>query len=73
MRESIQSIKRLSAYVKPYKIGFISAILLTIICMMANALQPFIMGLIITEVGNNIKDIANHVPAAAVNFPMFKK
>ncbi|WP_413536747.1 ABC transporter ATP-binding protein [Carnobacterium divergens] len=73
MRDSIQSIKRLSAYVKPYKIGFISAILLTIICMMANALQPFIMGLIITEVGNNMKDIANHVPAAAVNFPYVQK
>lgn len=69
MRNSLGSIKRIGSYIKPYKIGFIVALLLTVICMFANALQPFIMGLILTEVGHNVADIANGVAGAAINFP----
>lgn len=64
MRNSLGSIKRIGSYIKPYKIGFIVALLLTVICMFANALQPFIMGLILTEVGHNVADIANGVAGA---------
>lgn len=63
------SLRRIWQYIKPYKIGFSSAIALTIICMIVNALQPFVIGLAMTELGKNVSDMLNDVPNAGVNFP----
>ncbi|MEG0693102.1 MAG: ABC transporter ATP-binding protein, partial [Oscillospiraceae bacterium] len=68
MTGSLGAIRRLWNFIKPYKIGFILAIALTIICMLMNALQPFIIGLALTEVGNNVADILKGVPGAKINF-----
>ncbi|MER2132172.1 MAG: ABC transporter ATP-binding protein, partial [Carnobacterium inhibens] len=63
------SIRRIWQYIKPYKVGFFSAIALTIVCMIVNALQPFIIGLAMTELGKNVADMLNGTPGATVNFP----
>ncbi|MCA9765345.1 MAG: ABC transporter ATP-binding protein [Carnobacterium sp.] len=68
MRESLVAIRRLWNFIKPYKRGFTSAIVLTMICMLMNALQPFIIGLALTEVGNNVADILKGVAGAKINF-----
>jgi len=62
------SVRRIWQYVKPYKTGFLSAIALTIVCMIVNALQPYIIGLAMTELANNVADMLNNVSNAAVNF-----
>lgn len=51
------SVRRIWQYVKPYKTGFLSAIALTIVCMIVNALQPYIIGLAMTELANNVADM----------------
>lgn len=68
MRGSVVAIRRLWNYIKPYKVGFFAAICLTMLCMLMNALQPFIIGLALTEVGNNVADMLKGVPGAKVNF-----
>ena len=66
------SLRRIWQYIKPYKIGFLSAISLTIVCMIVNALQPYIIGLAMTELGKNVSDMLNNVPNAGVNFPYIR-
>ncbi|MGB7367060.1 ABC transporter ATP-binding protein [Carnobacterium jeotgali] len=63
------SIRRIWQYIKPYKLGFFSAIGLTIVCMIVNAIQPFIIGLAMTELGKNVADMLKGTPGATVNFP----
>ncbi|WP_035053457.1 ABC transporter ATP-binding protein [Carnobacterium pleistocenium] len=62
------SLRRIWQYIKPYKISFLSAIALTVVCMIVNALQPYIIGLAVTELGKNVADMLNNVPNAGVNF-----
>lgn len=68
MRGSLVAIRRIWSYVKPYKKGFFLAISLTIVCMLMNALQPYIIGLALTELGMNVADMLKGVPGASVNF-----
>lgn len=73
MRGSLGAVRRLWNFIKPYKIGFISAIALTMVCMLMSALQPFIIGLALTEVGNNVADILKGVAGAKINFSYVRK
>ncbi|MGB3160911.1 ABC transporter ATP-binding protein [Carnobacterium sp.] len=68
MKNSTLAIRRLWSFIKPYKIGFISAIGLTMISMLMSALQPFIIGKALTEVGENVAEILRGVPGASINF-----
>ncbi|MBG9984904.1 ABC transporter ATP-binding protein [Aerococcaceae bacterium DSM 111022] len=52
----------------PYKVRFILAMLATVVAMVANAIEPFIFGLAITELSNNVVEIIQGVPGAGVNF-----
>lgn len=61
-------IKRLWGYMAPYKVRFILAMVATVVAMVANAFEPFIFGLAITELSNNVVAIAQDVPGAAINF-----
>ncbi|ASN12679.1 ABC transporter ATP-binding protein [Latilactobacillus sakei] len=65
--KNIKVLKRLMRYIGPYKITFWSAITATVISVLANALWPFIMGLAVTEISQNL---AQHV---AVNFSYITK
>ncbi|WGI18362.1 ABC transporter ATP-binding protein [Latilactobacillus sakei] len=65
--KNIRVLKRLMRYIGPYKITFWSAITATVISVLANALWPFIMGLAVTEISQNL---AQHV---AVNFSYITK
>lgn len=60
--------KRLWGYMSPYKVRFILAMLATVVAMVANAIEPFIFGLAITELSNNVVEIIQGVPGAGVNF-----
>ena len=66
------SLRRIWQYIKPYKLGFLSAIALTVVCMIVNALQPYVIGLAMTELGKNVSDMLNNVPNAGVNFPYIR-
>lgn len=57
-----------SLFMKPYKGKYISAIVLTIFSAMAGGLNPFIIGLCITELTSNVKAIKDGVPGAAINY-----
>lgn len=68
MKQGFAGLKRLFVYIKPYRVNFYTAIILAVTSVIANALTPFIWGLIITEVGKNVLDMANGVAGAAINY-----
>ena len=47
------SINKITPFVKPYKIGFLTAILLIIIAAVFTALAPKTEGLVITQLTND--------------------
>lgn len=59
---------RLWAYLKHYKFTLFLAIFLKILSAVANVLEPFILGLIITELTQNLLDMAKQVPGASINY-----
>lgn len=73
MSHSLKSVRRIWHYVRPYRLGFFSAIVLAVLSMFMNAVQPFIIGLGLTEIGSNVVDMANHVPGAGVNFAYIQR
>ena len=62
------TFKNISPYVKPYKIGFIISILCIVGAVTISANSPKIEGLIITQLTNDVIDIAKGVEGASVNF-----
>lgn len=60
--------KRLWSYMKPYKIQFIMSVLSTVVMTASSAIEPFVLGLAITELGHNLTDIIQKVPGAQINF-----
>ncbi len=68
MRKFKENIKKITPFVKPYKIGFISAILLIIVAAVFTALAPAVEGLIITRLTNDSFEIIKGTIGAAVNF-----
>lgn len=50
----ISSLKRLGAYIKPYKVQFILVLLFTVATVGFNAAMPYVSGLPTTEISRNI-------------------
>lgn len=62
-------MKKLYPYIKPYLKLFIVAILLTIGYSGFLSAAPMVEGLITTRLKDDVVDIANKVPGAAISFP----
>lgn len=54
MKKALSSIRRLGRYIKPYKGTFILVIIFTILTVAFNAALPYVSGLPITEISNNV-------------------
>ena len=67
------SINKITPFVKPYKIGFLTAILLIIIAAVFTALAPKTEGLVITQltIGSIITVISNSINNIDINFFIF--
>ncbi len=52
--KAISSLKRLGAYIKPYKVQFILVLLFTVATVGFNAAMPYVSGLPTTEISHNI-------------------
>ncbi len=52
--KAISSLKRLGAYIKPYKVQFILVLLFTVATVGINAAMPYVSGLPTTEISRNI-------------------
>ena len=52
--KAISSLKRLGAYIKPYKVQFILVLLFTVATVGFNAAMPYVSGLPTTEISRNI-------------------
>lgn len=68
-QHTLNKVRRLiSICMKPYKKQIIFPILFCLIGSILGSLNPFIIGLAITELGNSVKDIQNGVAGAAINY-----
>ena len=61
-------MRKLYPYIKPYLISFTVAILLTIGFSGFLSIAPMVEGLITTRLKDDVVDIANNVPGAAISF-----
>ena len=68
MKKITDSIKKITPFIKPYKMGFLLAILLIIVAAVFTALAPKTEGLIITQLTNDSFDLIKGVEGASVNF-----
>ncbi len=62
------SFLRIWPFLKQYKGRLFGALFLVALQVVANVLEPFIFGLIITEISANILDMINGVPGAGLNY-----
>ena len=65
--EKQHSFARLWSYLKNYKMSVILAIFLKIMSVIMSVLEPFVLGLAITELTHNLLDMANGVVGAKIN------
>ena len=68
MKKIKETIRKITPYVKPYRTGFICAILLIISAAVFTALAPTVEGLIITQLTNDSFDLIKGIEGASVNF-----
>ena len=61
------SFMRLWSYLKVYKLSVILAIYLKVVSIVMSVLEPFVLGLAITELTRNVLDIAKGVEGASIN------
>lgn len=66
-------INKISPFIKPYKWGFLGAILFIITAAVFNALQPIVEGLIITQLTKDSFDMIKGIAGAAVNLDYILK
>lgn len=59
---------RLWFYLKPYKMSILLAFFLKVLSVVMSVLEPFVLGLAITEIGNNLMAIAKGVEGASINY-----
>lgn len=59
--------RRLWFYLKNYKFSFYSALFLKLLSSFLSVLEPFILGLAITELTNNLLLMARKEPSASLN------
>ena len=67
------SVKKITPFVKPYKFGFLTAILLIVIAAVFSAIAPRTEGLVITQLTNDSFDLIKGVNGASVNFKYITK
>ena len=68
MKKFKDSMKKITPFVKPYRIGFLTAILLIIVAAVFTALAPITEGLVITQLTKDSFDLIKGVEGASVNF-----
>lgn len=62
------SLVRIWQYIRHDKIQFIAAITAAVLMAISSALEPFVLGLAITELSRNVIAIMQGVPGAGVNY-----
>lgn len=66
---SLKKVWRLiSLCMKPHRKKIILPVIFTLIGSIMGSLNPFIIGLAITELGRSVKDIQNNVPGAGIDY-----
>ena len=65
--EKKHSFARLWSYLKVYKVSVILAVFLKILSVVMSVLEPFVLGLAITELTSNLLDMAKGVEGAHIN------
>ncbi|EHI69774.1 hypothetical protein STRIC_1379 [Streptococcus ictaluri 707-05] len=66
MREQ-QVFRRVWSYLKVYRLWVFLAIFLKMVSATMSVLEPFILGLVITELSANLMDMAKGIEGAAIN------
>ncbi len=61
------SLARLWSYLKAYRFSVFFAVFLRILSVIMSVLEPFVLGLAITELTKNILDMANGLAGASIN------
>lgn len=61
-------MSKLWHYIRPYKGQFFLAMFSTVLMNISSAVEPFVLGLAITELTSNVVDIMNNVPGAQINY-----
>lgn len=64
----IESFKRIWPFLKNYKGRLFISLFLVFTQVITNVLEPFIFGLIITEISMNVLDMINGIPGAGLNY-----
>ena len=59
-----KSFARIWPFLRDYKVRIFGALLLVVLQVLSNVLEPFIFGLIITEITANVFEIVQGVPGA---------
>lgn len=59
--------RRIWTYLSAYRLSLITAITLKIVSAVMSVLEPFVLGLVITELSANLLDIAKGVSGAGIN------
>lgn len=67
------TFNKISPYIKPYKIGFMMAILFIVFAAIISALSPKVEGLIITKLTEDVIEISKRVIGASVDFAYITK
>ena len=67
MKEKLSSFVRLWGYLRAYRFAVIFAILLKILSVVMSVIEPYILGLAITELTANLTDMARGVAGAEIN------
>src|SRR5690554_6669694 len=64
----IESFKLIWPYFENYRGRLLFSLFLVSLQVITNVLEPFIFGLIITEIASNVLDMINGVPGAGLNY-----
>ena len=67
MKQEQNSFSRLWTYLKAYRFEVCLSIFLKIISVIMSVVEPFVLGLAITELTQNLLEMANGVPGASLN------
>ena len=67
MKEQRSSFVRLWGYLRAYRFAVIFAIILKILSVVMSVIEPYILGLAITELTANLTDMARGVAGAEIN------
>ena len=68
-----ESLARLWPYMRPKRLQFFGALLMSLLQTISQTLEPFVIGLAITEVTKNVVAMAQGVPGAGINYDYILK